>query len=34
MLNGAHIVDYSKDAEADRNFLRDVFEFSFSACPA
>jgi catechol 2,3-dioxygenase-like lactoylglutathione lyase family enzyme len=24
MINGAHIIIYSKDAEADRKFLRDV----------
>lgn len=24
---GAHSILYSKDAEADRNFLRDVFQF-------
>lgn len=24
---GAHAILYSKDAEADRNFLRDVFQF-------
>ncbi|MBM3505935.1 MAG: VOC family protein [Alphaproteobacteria bacterium] len=27
MFNGAHVVVYSKDAEADRAFLRDVLEF-------
>lgn len=27
MINGAHIVIYSKDAEADRALLRDVLEF-------
>jgi glyoxalase/bleomycin resistance protein/dioxygenase superfamily protein len=27
MINGAHILLYSKDAEADRAFLRDVLEF-------
>ena len=26
MINGAHVVVYSTDAEADRAFLRDVFE--------
>ncbi len=26
MINGAHIVLYSKDPEADREFLRDVLE--------
>ena len=28
MINGAHIVVYTKDAEADRNFFRDVLGFS------
>ena len=28
MINGAHVVLYSKDAEADRNFFRDVLRFS------
>lgn len=28
MINGAHMVVYSKDAEADRNFFRDVLGFS------
>ena len=27
MINGAHIVVYSKDAEADRHFFRDVLGF-------
>ncbi len=27
MINGAHIVIYSKDSEADRAFFRDIFEF-------
>jgi catechol 2,3-dioxygenase-like lactoylglutathione lyase family enzyme len=27
MINGAHVVIYSKDAEADRDFFRDVFKF-------
>ena len=27
MINGAHVVLYSKDADADRAFLRDVLEF-------
>ena len=27
MINGAHIIIYSKDAEADRAFLRDVLGF-------
>jgi catechol 2,3-dioxygenase-like lactoylglutathione lyase family enzyme len=29
MINGAHVVIYSKDAEADRNFIRDVLKFPF-----
>ena len=28
MINGAHVVIYSKDAEADRVFFRDVLHFS------
>jgi len=28
LINGAHIVVYSKHAEADRNFFRDVLGFS------
>ena len=27
MINGAHLLLYSKDAEADRAFLRDVLRF-------
>jgi catechol 2,3-dioxygenase-like lactoylglutathione lyase family enzyme len=27
MIFGAHVVMYSKDAEADRAFLRDILEF-------
>src|SRR5438128_11654326 len=27
MISGAHVVLYSKDAEADRAFLRDVLDF-------
>ena len=27
MINGAHIIIYSTDAEADRNFIRDVLGF-------
>ncbi len=27
MINGAHVVIYSKDAEADRDFFRDVLGF-------
>ena len=26
MINGSHVIVYSKDAEADRAFLRDVLE--------
>jgi hypothetical protein len=29
MIRGAHIVVYSKDADADRNFIRDVLKFPF-----
>jgi len=28
MINGAHVVVYSKDAEADRKFFRDVLGFT------
>ena len=28
MINGAHVIIYSKDAEADRRFFRDVLNFS------
>jgi catechol 2,3-dioxygenase-like lactoylglutathione lyase family enzyme len=28
LINGAHIVIYSKDPEADRAFFRDVLQFS------
>lgn len=27
MINGGHVIIYSKDAEADRNFFRDVLQF-------
>ena len=29
MINGAHIVIYTKDPEADRAFFRDVLKFPF-----
>jgi len=29
MIFGAHVIVYSKDAEADRNFLRDTLGFPF-----
>ncbi len=29
MINGAHVIIYSKDAQADRAFLRDVLGFPF-----
>ena len=28
MINGAHVVVYSKDAEADRAFFRDILGFA------
>ena len=28
MINGAHVIVYSKDADADRAFLRDVLGFT------
>jgi catechol 2,3-dioxygenase-like lactoylglutathione lyase family enzyme len=29
MINGGHLILYSKDAEADRAFIRDVLKFKF-----
>jgi hypothetical protein len=29
MINGGHVIIYSKDAEADRAFIRDVLKFSY-----
>jgi catechol 2,3-dioxygenase-like lactoylglutathione lyase family enzyme len=29
MINGAHLVLYSKDAEADRAFFRDILRFDY-----
>jgi hypothetical protein len=29
MITGAHVIVYSKDASADRDFLRDVLKFPF-----
>jgi len=29
MISGAHVIVYSKDAEADRKFVRDVLKFSY-----
>ena len=29
MINGAHVVIYTKDPEADRAFFRDVLKFTF-----
>ena len=29
MINGGHVIIYSKDAEADRAFIRDVLKFRF-----
>ena len=29
MINGGHVVIYSKDAEADKAFIRDVLKFPF-----
>jgi hypothetical protein len=28
MINGAHLIIYSRDADADRQFLREVLDFS------
>jgi catechol 2,3-dioxygenase-like lactoylglutathione lyase family enzyme len=29
MINGAHVIIYSRDAEADRAFMRDVLKFRY-----
>jgi len=29
MINGGHVIVYSKDAEADRAFIRDVLKFRY-----
>ncbi len=29
MINGAHVIIYSKDAEADRAFFRDILNYPF-----
>lgn len=29
MINGAHIIIYSKDAEADKNFIKDILKFQY-----
>jgi hypothetical protein len=29
MINGAHVIVHSKDAEADKAFIRDVLKFSY-----
>jgi hypothetical protein len=30
MIHGAHVIIYSKDAEADRAFIRDVLKYPFA----
>jgi hypothetical protein len=30
MINGAHVILYSKDAEADRAFFKDVLKYPFA----
>jgi hypothetical protein len=30
MISGAHVIVYSKDAEADRAFFRDVLQYPFA----
>lgn len=30
MIHGAHVILYSKDAEADRNFFRDVLKYPYA----
>jgi hypothetical protein len=32
MISGAHVLVYSKDAEADRAFFRDVLGFKSVGC--
>lgn len=29
MINGGHVIIYSKDAEADKAFIRDVLKFNY-----
>jgi hypothetical protein len=29
MINGAHIIIYSKDAEADKAFIKNVLKFKY-----
>jgi catechol 2,3-dioxygenase-like lactoylglutathione lyase family enzyme len=29
MINGAHVVVYSKDAEADKAFIKDILKFKY-----
>ena len=29
MINGAHIIIYSKDAEADKSFIKNVLKFQY-----
>jgi hypothetical protein len=29
MINGAHVIVYSKDAEADKAFIKDVLKFKY-----
>jgi len=31
MIHGAHVIIYSRDAEADRAFFRDVLEYESGA---
>jgi hypothetical protein len=30
MINGAHVIVYSKDAEADRTFIKNVLKFQYT----
>ena len=34
MINGAHVIVYSKDAEADRLFFKDILGASPCGCRA
>jgi len=29
MINGGHVIIYSRDAQADRDFIKNVLEFKY-----
>jgi hypothetical protein len=31
MINGAHVIVYSKNAEADKAFIKNVLKFKYAA---